>query len=174
MKSTSSKVVYTAVFGSYDKVLPINPEWDCDFICFTDNPECVSQGWQIEIVQLDGKSPAEANRRYKMLPHKYLPDYERSLYVDGNIKIELDPSPLFEKYLSSADIAIPKHPLRNCAYEEARACIARELVNKVTVEQQMARYAAQGFPEKYGLTANGIIFRKHFDANVISGLPLFQ
>jgi hypothetical protein len=147
--------------------MPINPDWDCDFICFTDNPECVSKGWRIEIVHLDGESPAQANRRYKMLPHKYLPNYKFSLYVDGNIMIVADPSWLFDKYLGSAGIAIPKHPLRNCTYQEAQVCISEKLVNKREVEQQMLRYATQGFPEKFGLTANGIILRKHLDANVI-------
>lgn len=167
MKSTQTKVVYTAVFGNYDNVPVVNPEWDCDFICFTDNPDLVSTGWQVVKVQLNGEHPAQANRRYKMLPHKYLCNYDRSLYVDGNIRIVADPSPLFQKYLDNGIIAIPKHPIRNCAYEEALACIARDLVNKVTVEQQMARYAAQGFPKKYGLTANGIILRNHFDKNII-------
>ncbi len=163
-----TKVVYTAVFGNYDNVPAVNHKWDCDFICFTDNPELVSQGWQMVMVHLNGESPAKANRRYKILPHKYLPNYECSLYVDGNIRIMADPSLLFEKYLDNFLLAIPKHPFRNCAYAEAQACIDRELVNKVTVEQQMAKYSAEGFPENYGLTANGIIIRKHSDANVIA------
>ncbi|MEI7590456.1 MAG: glycosyltransferase domain-containing protein, partial [Deltaproteobacteria bacterium] len=168
MESTSTKVVYTAVFGNYDLVPEVNPKWNCDFVCFTDNPEIVSHGWQVVKVKLNGEHPAQMNRRYKMLPHKYLPHHELSLYVDGNIRIVTDPCPLFEKYLNNGVIAIAKHPSRNCVYAEAQECIDRELVNKVMVEQQMVRYATQGFPEKYGLTANGIILRKHFDENVIA------
>jgi hypothetical protein len=167
MNRTQTKVVYTAVFGNYDNVPPVNPEWDCDFVCFTDNPSIVSHGWQIVMVKLDGEPPAEANRRKKMLPHKFFPNYERSLYLDGNIKILADPSPLFEKYLENGIIAIPKHPERNCAYAEARECIKLSLANKEVTEQQMTRYEADGFPEKIGLTANGIIFRRHHDENVI-------
>ena len=168
MKSTPTKVVYTAVFGNYDHVPAVNPEWDCDFVCFTDNPELVSQGWQVVMVQLNGESPAQANRRYKMLPHKYLANYERSLYVDGNIRIMADPRPLFEKYLEKSVIAIPKHQDRNCAYAEARLCIKGGRVDKEIAEQQMARYSADGFPEKFGMTENGIIFRRHHDENVIA------
>jgi len=168
MRSAPSKVVYTAVFGNYDHVPAVNPEWDCDFVCFTDNPELVSPGWQVVMVQLNGESPAQANRRYKMLPHKYLASYKCSLYVDGNIKIVADPSPLFEKYLGKGVIAIPKHQDRNCAYAEARLCIKGGRVNKEITEQQMARYSADGFPEKFGMTENGIIFRRHHDKNVVA------
>jgi len=168
MKSASNKVVYTAVFGSYDHVPAVNPEWGCDFVCFTDNPEPVSTGWQVVVVQLNGEPPAQANRRYKMLPHKYFPNYERSLYVDGNVKIVADPSPLFCKYLDNSLIAIPKHQDRNCAYEEARLCIEGGRVNKEITEQQISGYAADGFPEKFGMTENGIIFRRHHDKNVIT------
>lgn len=168
MKSTPTKVVYTAVFGNYDHVPEVNPEWDCDFVCFTDNPELASLGWQMVMVQLNGESPAQANRRYKMLPHKYLPNYERSLYVDGNIRIVADPRPLFEKYLEKTVIAIPKHQDRNCAYTEATLCIKGGRVDKEIAEQQMARYSADGFPENFGMTENGIIFRRHHDGNVIA------
>jgi Protein of unknown function (DUF616) len=102
-----------------------------------------------------------------MLPHIYLPNYECSLYVDGNIKIVADPSPLFNKYLDSGVIAIPKHQDRNCAYAEALECIEKELVNKEETEQQMARYSAEDFPENFGLTENSIIFRRHHNVNIV-------
>jgi len=167
MKITNSKVVYTAVFGNYDDVFPVNSKWNCDFVCFTDNPSMVSPGWRVLLVQLNDESPAQANRHYKMLPHKFLQDYECSLYVDGNIKIVADPGVLFNKYLGKGVIAIPKHQDRNCAYAEARLCIEGGLVNKEVTEQQMSRYAADGFPEKFGMTENSIIFRRHHDENVM-------
>ena len=37
----------------------------------------------------------------------------------------------------------------------------------------MARYVAQGFPEKYGLTANGIMLRKHLEENVMGLMDLW-
>ena len=171
MKSASKngKVVYTAVFGNYDRVPPVNLEWDCDFICFTDNHTLVSSGWKILVRKLNGESPAQANRRYKILTHEYLGDYESSLYVDANIRILLDPNPLFKKYLQHGMIAIPKHQDRNCAYEEAQTCIKRGLVNKAVTKRQMGIYAAEGFPKKFSMTENGIIFRKH-NEEAVSGL----
>lgn len=167
MNQTKTKVVYTAVFGDYDVVSAVNPQWGCDFICFTDNPKLVSDGWQVVTVRLNDETPSQANRRYKMLPHLYLPSYERSLYIDGNIKLVIDPSPLFEKYLDKGLIAIPTHQDRNCVYTEAQYCIKGGRVDKEITEQQMANYAAKGFPVKFGMTENGVIFRKHLHENVI-------
>lgn len=161
------KVVYTAVFGNYDQVSAVNESWDCDFICFTDNPNLVSHGWKVVEIPLNGESPAQVNRRYKLLPHKYFPNHEHSLYLDGNVKIVEDPSHLFEKYLDKGVIAIPRHPFRNCAYLEARLCIKSMLANKEVTENQMKRYAAEGFPKNFGLTANRVLLRKHHDASVI-------
>lgn len=168
MKLTTTKVVYTAVFGNYDHVSGVNPEWDCDFVCFTDNAGFISPGWRVVIVKLNDETPAQANRRYKILAHKYLSNYEQSLYVDGNVRIISDPSPLFKKYLENNVIAIPKHQERNCAYAEARLCIERGIVDKTTTENQMKGYLSDGFPVEHGLTENGIILRKNCDESVVT------
>ena len=159
--SNNRRVVYTAVFGNYDHLPPVNLAWSCDFICFTDSRTLVSPGWKVIVCELNGESPAQANRRYKILAHEYLADYELSLYIDANIRILLDPNSLFTKYLQHGIIAIPKHQDRDCAYEEARTCIMRGLVNTEITARQMERYAINGFPKKSGMTENGIIFRNH-------------
>ncbi|XYJ11579.1 glycosyltransferase domain-containing protein [Telluria sp. B2] len=168
MKSSSRLVVYTAVFGNYDRVAPPNGKWDCDFICFTDNPDLVSDGWQIVNVSLDGCSPVEVNRLYKMLPHRFLPSYEQSLYVDGNVKILANPNILSRKYLKDNFIAIPKHQDRDCIYEEAKICMEAGRVDREITECQMQRYANDGFPTKFGMTENGIIFRRHHDQRSVT------
>lgn len=160
-------VVYTAVFGAYDRVSEVDSSWDCDFVCFTDNPDLLPSGWRVVLVDLDGDSPAQINRRYKMLPHIYFPNYECSLYVDGNIKIVKNPCDLFAKYLDDGVIAIPKHQDRDCAYEEASICIKSGIVSGQVTARQMGRYAAEGFPKNYGLTENGVIFRRHHDEKVV-------
>jgi len=167
MNAKKPNVVYTAVFGNYDHLPAVNPKWDCDFICFTDNAACVSDGWQLVMVELNGEPPAQANRRYKMLPHVYLKQYKRSLYVDANIALASDPSKLFNKYLESGVVALAKHRLRNCAYEEAVACIDQGKGNKTDIELHMKRYRAEGFPENFGLTENGVLFRNHLDERVM-------
>ena len=167
MNSKLSRVVYTANFGNYDLIPKIKAEWNCDFICFTDNPNFSSPGWKIVVVHIDDESASVVNRRYKILPHIYLNEYELSLYVDGNINIVNDPTELFEKYLATNVMAIPKHQDRTCAYEESIICINTSLANKEVTEKQMLRYKAEGFPANFGMTENNIIFRQHNDKTLI-------
>lgn len=161
-------VVYTALFGSYDTLGAVDPGWNCDFVCFTDNPDSIPEGWQIEFVPCNNESFATLNRRYKMLPHEYLGKYKRSLYIDANIKLIKDPTPLFNKYLNNGTIAIPMHPDRHCLYDEGLACIEHGKADEETVLQLLCRYKELGFPENFGLTENNVILRRHLDETVVS------
>lgn len=173
MKSIQKdRVVYTAIFGEYDNLMPVKETWNCDFICFTDNLNLKAHGWKIVLVEQNEQS-SMANRRFKMLPHKYLKNYSKSLYVDGNVKITSDPEVLFDKYLSAYTIAIPKHLDRNCLYEEAEYCANVNLVSRQVIEAQMKKYLSEGFPKKFGLSENSVIFRKHNELEVIAAMELW-
>jgi len=161
------RVVYTSVFGGYDLVHKVNSNWDCDFICFTDDPNCVGDGWDIVVVNLDGELPSVVNRRYKMLPHIYLSNYTESLYVDGSIYIVNNPSPLFDRYLINNKVCAPKHYERSCAYDEIIRCVECGLVTNVEAENQTNRYLRNGFPRGFGMTENGVLLRQHKDEMVI-------
>jgi hypothetical protein len=39
----TQKVVYTAIFGDYDKLWPVKKDWGADFICFTDNENIINK-----------------------------------------------------------------------------------------------------------------------------------
>ena len=173
MSEKKRKVVYTAVFGSYDNVPAVNPKWDCFFICFTDNPGIVSNGWKIETVKLHGENPTDANRRYKILAHHFFPNYDQSLYVDGNIKILNDPSILFEQYLDTSSLALPKHQERNCLYEEANHCLVDGKIDEIAMNRQLEKYASENFPKNYGLTENGVMLRNHNNKKIIKAMELW-
>lgn len=159
------RVVYTAIFGGYDKLLePKYADPNIDYICFTDDKNITSSVWRIIYINEEGfdGNNARLNRKYKFLPHVYFPEYEESLYVDGNIEITTkNLSYAFEYALSNSDISIPKHADRDCIYEEAYACIRIKKGDPNKIEEQMLFYQSQGYPEKNGLYENNVIFRKH-------------
>jgi hypothetical protein len=159
-------VVYTAVFGGYDIPAGVDAGWNCDFVCFTDEPSLRPEGWRVELVKDLKLSPADANRKYKMLPHLYLEEYSKSLYIDGNIQINVDPSIIFAKY-DNASIAAPKHRERDCAYDEARTCFELGLLEKSEYEAQTREYCERLFPKHYGLTENNILIRHHKNPLII-------
>ena len=83
-------VIYTAFTGDYDTLkYPEVIDDNCDYICFTDNPELTSDLWKIipmEESVLDNNRKA---KKYKLLPHKYLKDYKYSFWLDGTFKINI-------------------------------------------------------------------------------------
>jgi len=71
------------------------------------------------------KSDRRNSRIQKILPHKYFKT-EYSIWLDGNLKLLASPKELVEKYLNGFDIAVFKHPVRNCLYKEAIECAKRK------------------------------------------------
>ncbi|HCJ1226365.1 TPA: DUF616 domain-containing protein, partial [Klebsiella pneumoniae] len=93
-------VVYTALFGDYDELIEI-PEGmhKCDFICFTDQKIENKKGWEIIKIENSSGSNVLQNRKYKILPHVFLSEYEYSVYIDSNIRLLKSPESLVIKYL---------------------------------------------------------------------------
>lgn len=164
-------VVYTALFGDYDSLIdPLvkDTNVDCDFICFTDQPNLSSQVWDIRLVEDNDLPPNLLNRRYKMLPHIYLKDYDASLYIDANIGIKRDPSDLFNRLSKKSPVFIPNHPFRSCLYEELNVCEKEGKISSELKDQIHKKYLTEGLPKTNGLTENNIILRLHHHQRVVA------
>jgi hypothetical protein len=159
------RVIYTVIFNDYDILSPINVMSECDFICFTDNKNLSARGWIIMYIPNEFSSEKYINRLIKIQPHLFLSDYDESLYIDGNIIINKNPDTLFDKYLNhDMAIALPKHPFRNCLYQEATYLLDSKrfsLLFKEKLRKQISRYRNSFLPENIGLTENNLILRKH-------------
>ena len=166
--------IYTCITGDYDVIQTIKTkEQIFDFICFTDKPNKTIKdaGWKILPIpsELNGLSNVKKQRLIKICPHRYLKDYNVSLWVDANIAINGSLFSFIEKYdLSKFSVYTCKHPLRDCIYDEEKACIK---LNKDVVEnthKQIEVFKNDGFPEHSGLAETGIILRKHTDPSCIN------
>jgi hypothetical protein len=162
-------VIYSALFGDYDRIVDPDHAWpEFDFICFTDQKGLKSKVWKFVFVRSEGESPVLLNRKYKILPHLFLSQYEVSLYLDVNIRPLKNPSELIERELKDKDFFLPGHTLRNCLYEEAKECIIFKKSGFQDTMSQLTRYSNDGFPRKFGLSENGIMFRRHHAPLIIS------
>ncbi|MFX1383562.1 MAG: glycosyltransferase domain-containing protein [Promethearchaeota archaeon] len=154
-------VIYTAVFGNYDILAEpkiINPK--VKYICFSDEKlDCPP--WEVIVVKPEFKDLRLENRKYKILAHKFLNNYKYSIYLDANYTILCDLSIYVEEWLGDNDIAVQKHPSRNCIYEEAKKCIIAKIDSRKKIKKQIKKYKKEGYPPDYGLTDNGLIIRKH-------------
>src|SRR5690606_11150176 len=59
------------------------------------------------------------------------------------------------------DIAVFKHPQRDCLYDEATVCALRRLDDPETIIEQVKTYEDRGFSKHKGLCECGIILRRH-------------
>ncbi len=107
-----NRVIYTSVFGNYDDVLEqdLSDNWDWKY--FNDKNS----------LSLYADNNRNA-KRFKVLPHRYLRDYEYSIYIDGNFLVTGNIDELIDKYLSDSNVAFFSHNQtsldpRDCVYEE--------------------------------------------------------
>lgn len=161
-------VVYTAIIGDYDNLK--DPEYvnsNFDYICFTDNKDLKSDVWDIRIIENLNLDNTRKARRYKILPHKYLSEYDYSLWVDAAFRIIGDLEKYLNKYLRNGLLLGVSHSKRNCIYEEAKACIGLEKDNESVINSQIKKYKDDNYPKNNGLIESGVLFRKHNDTKVI-------
>jgi hypothetical protein len=102
-------------------------------------------------------------KMHKILPHRFFPYAEYSLWVDGSVEIlpGTNIQELIDTYLKDADICVFKHPWRNCLYEEANVCLERKLDEKEKILSQIDFYKWDNYPEDNNLYECGAILRKH-------------
>ncbi len=169
--------VYTAVFGGYEGLIP-QPRIDgIEYICFSDRP-VPSRCWEVRVVEPEHADATLDARKHKMLPHKYLSDFETSVWIDANYLIVGDVRRLVRDRLAGADMAVFDHQQthsdpRDCVYDECAAMI--EMGNKSgvykddpdTMNRQIERYREEGYPRHNGLIFSAVLLRKHKQPDVI-------
>jgi len=173
-KKNNKKVVYTSITGDYDELLTptyINDNWD--YICFTDNDNITSDFWQIQKIEDINLNNKRKNRIYKILPHKYLSEYDYSLYIDGNFRIIGDIDEYINRFSKDEAMMCFIHPDRNCIYEEVEACLNYKKDSDEVIRNQIKKYKSEKYPKYYGLIVGGILYRKHNDPSVIKVMNLW-
>lgn len=165
----NKNALYTCITGNYDGLIQhayISPDWD--YYCFTDQQSLREQKavghWQIKELRHKTADPQLTGRWHKIHPHVLLPDYDKCLYLDGNINV-LSPY-LFERVKEKQDqfmLGQFVHPVRDCIYDELLACLAGKKEKKAKLENVKNLLLQKHFPAHWGLSETGILFRKHKD-----------
>lgn len=151
-------IVYSAIYGDYDKpkAQPLKEKP----ILFTDTSE--STDWEVRKVFREEGHPRMKAKYFKCNSHKL--DCDVSIWIDGSATIK---TPDFEKWcmekLGDNDIALFRHPDRDCIYDEANYCQFMQKYQGVPVVEQVQEYQKQGYPAHNGLWACGLLIRRHND-----------
>jgi len=137
-------IVYTAIAGDY----PIRRD---DVHCFTGER-------LFERPVLDAK-------KFKILPHLYLPEHAVTVWVDGNIWLQGDPQRAVDRYLNTHDVALFAHPVRKTVWEEFAALRKQERFQIPYLQQQLAEqeaaYRAEGLPDDTPLFECNFLIRRN-------------
>ena len=97
-----------------------------------------------------------------MHPHLLFPDYDYSIYLDGNVNPVSDLTEFIHR-IGSCGVATHRHYMRECVYEEAEAILQRGKDTPEDVEMHVNFLQGQGMPKNYGLADCSVIARKHHD-----------
>lgn len=154
------KCIYTVVTGGYDTLPRHHDAAGWEFIAFTDEPGLQSDQWEVRVFDAEGLDLVRASRLPKILAHRFLADYDYSLYLDANFRLRRNPSAGIER-AGWPDFASVKHPFRHCVYDELRVIGKLGKAPKAAAAAQAARYRAEGVPERRGLYENGVLMRRH-------------
>jgi hypothetical protein len=161
------RVVYTCLFGYSE---PFNDfVYDRhgidEFICFTDDPSLKSDFWRITLVNDRMLDAPRASKRIKHLPHRYLSDFDESLYLDNTVHLNERPSSLFDAFLrpTGSPLVLFRHPDRQCVYDEADEVVRLRYDEPARIRRQMRIYETRGYPRARGLSTAPFLLRRHRD-----------
>ena len=96
---------------------------------------------------------------YKALPHLFLPD-GISIWHDGTIGLKVLPQEV-TGFLDGHDVAVFRHPWHNTLTEEAEAVIKTGRAERTAVNEQLAMYLEDGYPDDHPLYSTGVMVRRH-------------
>lgn len=164
-------VVYTCLTGGYDSLKEhryVDDDWD--YVCFTDNKELLAQKkcgiWEIRPLAYVGADSTRSSRYHKINPHKLFPDYEQSIWCDGNVCI-CSPYLFRQIRRRKKSLLVPVHFVRNCIYEEFAEVekLGYETVDVLRKQRELIEQS--GFPEHFGLAETNVLYRRHNEPEII-------
>ena len=75
-----------------------------------------------DIRHLDGDelfiSPVYEAKRFKILGQYFFPETNVLIWMDANIRMKIGAAQAVDKFLGDSDLALFRHPTRDCIYEE--------------------------------------------------------
>lgn len=151
--------VYSSIIGEKDELSDEQCKGKADWVMFSDVPR-VSDTWSIKKGYTRFKDNRRNSRVPKILSHQFI-DTEYSIYIDGNISLLKPPESLVKRYLEDHDIALFRHNLRDCIYDEAMKCAKAGLDDPEVIIEQASTYEKKGYGKHKGLCECGVMLRRN-------------
>jgi len=167
--------VYTSLFGKYEKLNEQNVAIDSniDFICFTDDENIESKTWKLKKVQpIFPYDNIRSSRTIKICPHRYLEEYDVSLYIDNSVKLKVVPETIFnEQFTLNDQIISIKHSFRETVLDEFEEVIKLQYDKPNVIIEQLNAYSLID-PNMFSETPywTGFLIRSHNNLKLITAM----
>lgn len=166
--------VYTSIFGEIDD-FKVQPACEgVDYIIFTDKHKPV-EGADVRVVESKYDNNRMSAKWYKVFPHKCLPEYRYTIFIDGSLQIT---NPNFAKeaikHIGEDGIGIWLHPDRNDVIEESEASKPMRKYENTKVIEQALEYDKEGLPRYSGLWCTGTIVRDNQNKRMQEAMELYM
>ncbi len=161
------KAIYTCIIGAYDELMqPEVVDDSFDYILFVKRgmKTCDKMGvWQVRELEIDGEDNIVLSRFPKMLPHKVLPAYDYSVWMDGNIAIRSSSfyDAINQKIEQGVAYSGVKHPNKDCVYMDIEGCVHVKRDKTSNIFRALKFLLKVKFPTHYGMYENNIILRRN-------------
>lgn len=103
-------------------------------------------------------------KRYKLLPHLFFPD-PVTIWIDGNIWLNVEPEQLVDELLGDADMAVCSHPFRETLWQEFGALREQKRFQIPYLQIQLAAqenaYRDEGLPDNVPLYECSVLIRRN-------------
>lgn len=114
---------------------------------------------------------AQLARWHKIMSHKVLPEYDITVWLDGNIDIVDRIYGLIIDLMKYANMAMFIHPEgRRCIYDEIKVCKRLNKDDNRIMETQVDRYRKEKYPKDNGLNMTGVLIRRHKEPDVVNAM----
>jgi len=160
--------VFTVLTGNYEPLLeqPAAHESELPFICFTDDPTQTSDTWHIRIIEPTIlNDPARSSRVPKIAAHRYLPEFDVSLYIDNSVLLTAPAEEALDELLpEGAVMGAITHPFRQQLGEEFDAVRAAQRDTHQKIDEQREHYLLVDLNAmELPVLCGGILARRHHD-----------
>ena len=148
-----NKCIFSVITNNYDPIYTA-PKYDgWDVILFIDSKPEKDCGWTIKLIKdaENQKCPILLSRKYKILSHRFLPEYDLVCYMDANQCLRKEPPSIPTWF---------RHDRRQNIYQEAAQIIKNGRFSKKHIDRQIDYYNKNYYKDK-GLYTNGFFVRQH-------------
>lgn len=163
-------VIYTSIIGNYDELknLTYYDHHKYDYVCFTDSSEIINsknKDWiifDISLIKLKlNIDDTKVARYFKTHPHLFFENYEKSIWIDGNIDIIKNIDDHVNLLNDDNYILCYDHPYRNCIYQEVNACLKLKKDSIENIKNTENFLINENYPRNNGLIQSNILVRNH-------------